>query len=201
MVPIVHLVRHGQGLHNVPPYDDSLIDPELTSHGRTQCDQLRSDFPYHNEVTHLTASPMRRALQTCIAGFGKSNSNKPLLAMDVLQETSDAPNDTGSDVDTLRAEFGDSVDFTGVSPEWTDKRKGGPFACEVDEVAKRAAAARVALYRLAQNGDGHIVAVSHGGFLHFLSDDWEGVSMQRSESAVQTSMLVANDNRINLVEL
>lgn len=133
---------------------------------------------------------MRRALQTCIIGFGKGNLDRPVIALDVLQETSDAPNDTGSSVDTLRGEFGDSVDLRRVSPEWTDKSKGGPFACEVAEVVKRAKAARQTLYRLAKQDNGHIVGVSHGGFLHFLSDDWEGVSMQRSEPATAQTLHV-----------
>lgn len=190
MAPILHLVRHAQGLHNVPPYDDDLIDPALTAVGEAQCNQLWKDFPFHSQLTHLAASPMQRALQTCIQSFGKDKLNTPVVALDMLQETSDAPNDTGSTVETLHTKFGDLVDLTSVSAEWMDKRKGGQFACEIDQVVHRASIARKMLHCLLKGSDGHIAAVSHGGFLHFLSDDWEGVSMQTSKFTRRHSTLV-----------
>jgi broad specificity phosphatase PhoE len=173
MAPILHIVRHAQGLHNVFPGNDALVDPELTSTGIAQCVALREAFPHHDQLTHLAASPMRRAIQTCLTAFGK-----PVL-MDVLQETSDAPNDTGSSVEALRAEFGDAVDVSCVSAAWTDKGEGSFFAPEIEQVVARAAVARNALRALAGDGDGHVVCVTHGGFVHFLTDDWEGISLQR----------------------
>lgn len=178
MAPILHVVRHAQGLHNVFPGNDSLIDPELTPTGIAQCAMLRNTFPYHGQLTHLAASPMRRALQTCIHTFAQ-DTPVPVLAMDLLQETSDAPNDTGSSVDALRAEFGDSVDLSFVSPTWTDKTEGSFFAPEIDKVVERAKLTRRALKQLVGDSDGQVVCVSHGGYVHFLTDDWEDVSLQR----------------------
>ena len=171
-MPLLHLVRHGEGEHNLTG-TFTLPDPQLTAGGETQCAPLRAAFPYRDKVKVFASSPMRRAIQTCIHAFGT-----PVVALDVLQETSDAPMDVGSSIDALREQFGDSVDLSLVSPGWTDKTKDGEFSPDIDKVLVRAQKAREVLKELAAHGD--VVAVSHGGFLHFLTDDWEGVSLQKS---------------------
>ena len=178
MPPIIHIVRHAQGLHNVFPGNDALVDPELTPTGIAQCASLRASFPHHAQLTLLAASPMRRALQTCLHAFS-NDTLVPVRAIDLLQETSDAPNDTGSSVDVLRAEFGDTVDFSSVSPSWTDKSEESFFAPEIEKVVERARVTRRSLKEILGDGDGQAVCVSHGGYVHFLTDDWEGVSLQR----------------------
>ncbi len=101
-----------------------------------------------------------------------------LPAVDVVQETSNAPNDIGSDVDTLRDEFGsEAVDLSRVRDGWNDK-SAGVFEPEWSKLLARSRDARKLIRELAGGGDDHVVVVSHGGVLHFLSDDWQGLSLR-----------------------
>lgn len=181
MPPTLHLVRHGEGYHNVGNGDHTLVDPELTPKGVEQCAALRAAFPDTKALKRIVASPMRRALQTAAHAFGRDEL-LPIVAMDMLQETSDAPNDTGSSVDVLQKQFGKTVDLTRVSSNWTDKSAGSFFDPEIPAVVERARKTRLALKELAGDGDGHIVGVSHGGYLHFLTDDWEDISLRRRKT-------------------
>lgn len=183
MAPTIHLVRHAQGVHNLPGADGTIPDPDLTPLGEEQCARVRADFPSHDRITHLVASPMRRTLYTCIHSFGPDDADEerrrklyPVTALDLLQEVSEARCDTGSAPEKLAAEFGDRVDVSGVDPKWTDKTNPeSKFEPTMAKLVARAREARRALRDIAGKGDGHLVAVSHGGFLHFLTDDWHGI--------------------------
>ncbi|PHH65992.1 hypothetical protein CDD81_940 [Ophiocordyceps australis] len=178
MAPTIHLVRHAQGVHNLSVANESIHDPDVTRLGQEQCAALRAAFPYHALVKHLVASPLRRTMTTCIAAFG-SGSLGPVAALDVLQEVSAAPCDVGSAREALRREFGSEVDLAGVREGWTDKGPGSVFEPTVDKLTARAREARRALRDLVQ-GEEHLVAVTHGGFLHFLTDDWQGIPEGRA---------------------
>ncbi|KAL2115950.1 hypothetical protein VTJ04DRAFT_10205 [Mycothermus thermophilus] len=244
----IHLVRHAQGYHNLHPSNHTLPDPELTPLGVDQCRQLRESFPYHDVVTHLVASPMRRTLRTCLLAFGdpkyaeaefrrgdgdgttgdgtggasttttatatattttaqpgnqveegnepKHPPKPPVLALPEIQEISPLPCDIGSPLPALTTSFPPHlVDFHllstyGPGAEWTDKSsRSSPFCPTVAKLEARAQKARQFLRRLGQEylaaanpGQGrdvHIVAVTHGGFLHFLTGDFDGVDVSR----------------------
>lgn len=170
MPPTLHLVRHAQGFHNVPPENYNLHDPEITELGKEQCRQIRSSFPYTEGVELVVASPLKRTLQTALHGFGNIliRDSSRIIAIPEFQETSAAPCDTGSSVPVLTKHFAaDPVDFDAVPADWNCKRgKWGPHE---KEIQKRA---HVARSWLKSRQEKEIVVVSHGGFLHYLTEDW-----------------------------
>lgn len=150
-------------------------DPDLTPLGKEQCEELCRSFPFHDRITRIISSPLRRTLYTAIEAFGREELY-PILALDSLQEVSDAPSDTGSAIDVLNQEFGNKVDLSQVSETWTDKTSCSPFQADIAKLEARAALARQALYNLLDlEGDDHVVVVTHGDYLHFLTQDWQGV--------------------------
>ncbi|PQK08179.1 hypothetical protein BB8028_0001g02580 [Beauveria bassiana] len=178
MAPTIHLVRHAQGFHNLSVENETMHDPDLTPLGEQQCLDLRSEFPHHALVAHLVASPMRRTLWTCIRAFGDGPAAPyPIIALDTLQELSDMPSDTGSPVAALAGEFGSKVDLSRVRDGlWTDKFGDTPFEPTKDKIEARAREARRTLRDIAGlQTDKHIVVVSHGAFLHFLTDEYQDI--------------------------
>jgi broad specificity phosphatase PhoE len=129
-----------------------------------------------------------------------------LVALPEAQEMSDLPCDTGLPVADLVAEF-DAIDskwrgcvsFDLLSPkEWGSKT--GKWACGQDALEKRARETRRWLrekmrqlslsrsHATTSNGEdflprGDCVLVTHGGFLHFLTEDWEGFDVKAGELA------------------
>ncbi|KAM3453212.1 hypothetical protein MY3296_003975 [Beauveria thailandica] len=197
MAPTIHLVRHAQGFHNLSVENETMHDPDLTPLGEQQCRDLRSEFPHHALVAHLVASPMRRTLWTCIRAFGDGPAGGPppppppgaaapypIIALDTLQELSDMPSDTGSPVAALAGEFGSKVDLSRVRDGlWTDKLGDTPFEPTKDKIEARAREARRALRDIAGlQTDKHVVVVSHGAFLHFLTDEYQDIPSANATS-------------------
>jgi broad specificity phosphatase PhoE len=177
----LHLVRHAQGFHNLSTENHILPDPSLTPLGEEQCATLSSEFPYHSKITHLVASPLRRTLYTTLLSFPTSiSSGKKVLALPELQETSDLPCDTGSAPSALQEEFGPKgqVDLSLVHDGWNVKK--GRWEPSASAIEKRAKEARVFLRNLGKEAvdstgeDQHIVVVTHGGYLHYFTEDWDG---------------------------
>ncbi|KAH7025066.1 phosphoglycerate mutase [Microdochium trichocladiopsis] len=195
MTPTIHLVRHGQGYHNISIHSQHLRDPELTPLGEQQCFELRDSFPDHDKITHLVASPLRRTLSTCLVAFAPAVARTgKIIALPDSQELSLYDCDRGTDVETLRAEFGERVDLALVPPGWNSK------GCEerqptVANLIVRARRVRLWLRDLAltttlaatgsndtaerEGRDVQIVLVTHGGFLHFLIEDWDGIPQRK----------------------
>lgn len=72
----------------------------------------------------LVSSPLRRALQTTLIGFRPEvQRGLKVVALPDVQETSDLPCDTGSDVIALEKEFGKdgNVDLGLLSEGWQIK--------------------------------------------------------------------------------
>ena len=185
----IHLVRHAQGFHNLNRANHALPDPDLTPLGKEQCAALCAAFPHHDKITHLVASPMRRTLYTCLLSFVPAvEAGKVVTALPEIQEISNLPCDTGSDAEKLKAEFGAKVDFGLVKDGWNDKSAGSPWAPEMKRLEERALKARRWLRELGRKAlaeagndgrDVHIAAVTHGGFLHFLTQDYAGMSLEK----------------------
>lgn len=95
-----------------------------------------------------------------------------IIALPEIQETSDLPCDTGSDIEVLRNVFaGENVDFGKVERGWEGKR--GRWAATSEAIERRAREARVWLRergRCGEGEEGDVVVVTHGGFLHFLTE-------------------------------
>jgi broad specificity phosphatase PhoE len=181
----IHLVRHAQGYHNLSKENETIHDPDLTPLGEEQCAKLRKDFPYHDKVTHLVASPMRRTLRTCLLGFAAEvEAGMKIVALPEVQELSPLPCDVGSDPAVLAKDFDSSkVDLRLVKDGWNDKTTGSPWEPTIPRLDARAEKARVWLRDLGAQSTGdedvHIVVVSHGGFIHFFTEDWDGMNPSR----------------------
>ena len=144
-------------------------DPSLTPLGEEQCRKLCQDFPYHGDVDLVVASPLRRTIYTALIGFEPEFlRGLTLLTLPEAQEIADLPCDTGSDVKLLEQEFrNEPVDFSLVNEGWTSKR--GKWAAYSWIVEKRAQEVR---QWLKARPEKNIVLVTHGGFLHYLTEDW-----------------------------
>jgi len=128
-----------------------LPDPLLTPLGEKQCQQLQHKFPYHHNVKLLVSSPIRRTIYTTLLAFEPEvKKGCTVIALPELQETSDLPCDTGSD------------------PSVVQKGKWAPTP---DAIQARAKYAR---QWLRARPEKDIVIVTHGGFLHYFTEDWTG---------------------------
>nr|OQO28024.1 hypothetical protein B0A51_02825 [Rachicladosporium sp. CCFEE 5018] len=168
MPPILHLLRHAQGYHSTSPEGHSLHDPHLTPHGFSQCASRRDAFPHHDSVELLLASPLRRALQTCQTIFSPAIETRQLaiIALPYAEEASADPCDTGSEIELLRGEFGDGVDFDHVKHGWT--KHEGDF--EISPPALTGRARKLRAWIRARD-EREIVLVSHGFFNHYITGD------------------------------
>ncbi|KAI1847601.1 hypothetical protein JX265_000852 [Neoarthrinium moseri] len=178
MAPTIHLVRHAQGFHNLSHENEQLPDPDLTPLGEEQCKKLQQHFSEHEKITHLVASPMRRTLYTCLLSFEPAaKSGKKVIALPDAQEVSRQPCDIGSEPAKIKAEFGDKVDFSLVADGWNDKSPESKYAPDAEKLDQRARDVRLWLQDLAKKAgdDAHIVLVTHGGILHFITQEWDDI--------------------------
>ncbi|KAL2217571.1 histidine phosphatase superfamily [Thermoascus aurantiacus ATCC 26904] len=200
MAPIIHCVRHAQGFHNLSTANHVLPDPLLTELGQEQCRTLRDTFPYHDRVELVTASPLRRTLYTALLGFEPvfhARRGMKLIALPEAQETSDVPCDCGSDPEALRREFveekGLPVDLERVEEGWNSKT--GKWAPTSEAINKRARELR---RWLKARPEKEIVLVTHGGFLHYFTEDWEDSSVYQgtgwSNTEFRTYQFTDSDN-------
>ena len=127
----------------------------------------------------MISSPIRRTLYTSILSFPEEvKKGVVVTALPELQETSNLPCDTGSEPSKLIDEFGSKVNFDLVKEGWNNKK--GKWSPATSAIAARARDARLWLRDLASsaladtNEDVNIAVVTHGGFLHFFTDDWVG---------------------------
>ena len=91
-----------------------------------------------------------------------------VIALPEVQETSDLPCDSGSDLEILQKEMQDKeVDLTLLTNEWN--KNMGKFAPDAISIEKRAKEAR---QWLKARPEKEIVVVTHGGFLHYFTEDW-----------------------------
>lgn len=176
MPPRLHLVRHAQGFHNLNVANHAMHDPLLTPVGLQQCKDLSESFPYMADVDLVVASPLKRTVYTALYSFPKPIESKHLkvIVLPELQETSDLPCDTGSDVAEVEREFaGKPVDLatlhTPQGATWNNNK--GKYAPQADAIQGRAREARQWLMNRPEKD---IVVVTHGGFLHYFTEDWSG---------------------------
>ncbi|KAI4778965.1 hypothetical protein E4T52_06079 [Aureobasidium sp. EXF-3400] len=175
MAPVtIHCVRHAQGFHNISVANHAMHDPMLTPLGEEQCKALQAKFPFMDRVEAVVASPMKRTVYTALHSFAPVIKDKRLkvIALPELQETSDLPCDTGSNVQDLESEFrGQPVDwsymYTPPAKAWNSKL--GKWSATASAVDDRARVAREWLYSRPEK---EIVVVTHGGLLHYLIEDW-----------------------------
>ncbi|KAI5238840.1 PGAM-domain-containing protein [Aureobasidium subglaciale] len=165
-------------------HDDSIPDAILTELGKSQCRELSNSFSNHDSIALIVSSPLRRALQTAVHAFAPAlqRDDVKLLLQPMAQEMNAFACDIGTDRDDLErqvhkgelwdAEIGvpsEKVDFEAVEASWNSKE--GKWASDRATVQKRAAKLRSWLYNRKEES---VIVVSHGGFLHALTEDWSG---------------------------
>ncbi len=187
MAPIIHCVRHGQGFHNLGAGFYSLRDPRLTPLGEAQCEALRNtSFSDQSNISLITASPLCRTLDTAFLTFSPALTNGKcpprILALPDAQETSDESCDIGSDPPLLRAIVAENdwpVDLSLIKDGWNVKTLDDRYSPHSSAIQSRARDARILLRQkireLVRNGDldAQVILVTHGGYLHYFTDDWE----------------------------
>lgn len=130
---------------------------------------MQQNFPHHSGVELIVSSPIRRTIYTSLLSFQEEIRNKGfrVLAVPELQETSDSPCDTGSSPEDLAKEFAsEPVDFHLVHHGWNVKT--GKWSPDPTAITERA---KVARQWLRNRPEKEIVVVTHGGFLHYLTED------------------------------
>ena len=91
-----------------------------------------------------------------------------IIALPEAQETADVPCDTGTDIDELKEEMkGNPVDLSRCAKDWNSKT--GRWAPTAGALEKRAREAR---QWLKARPEKEVVLVTHGGFLHYFTEDW-----------------------------
>jgi broad specificity phosphatase PhoE len=126
---------------------------------------------------------MYTALQSFEPVF-KANPGMKLILLPDIQETSDVACDTGSDPSALRKEIDEKglpVDASLVHEGWNVKT--GRYAPTNAAVGARARDAR---RWLKARPEKEIVMVSHGGVLHYFTEDWEDSSQFQGTGWVNT---------------
>jgi len=167
MPPTLHIVRHAEGFHNSSKGGEGIHDPLLTEKGQEQCRKLCKDFPHHDKIELLMASPMKRTIQTCKISFAPVvERGQRILLMPLAQESSDEPMDTGSTDEEITKEFGDLVDFHRLKdfPYWN--RNVGQFDTTPEARIERARKLRA---EIRARPEKEIALVTHGSFAHSIT--------------------------------
>ncbi|KAK9483821.1 histidine phosphatase superfamily [Lipomyces starkeyi] len=215
MSPILYLVRHAEGEHNV---NDShhVQDAVLTHRGKEQCRELRDTFPYHEDISIVLSSPLRRTIQTAAYAFAPilKKPEIPFLLVPHAQEISGLACDVGQERRVLEEELPElipeeildidvtKVDTTLLEDGWNSKK--GIYEPRLKAVQERAAALRSWLW---QRPESHIILVTHGAFLHYLTEDWtlydgkRGTAYRNCEFRCFIFSEDSNDQQAHLFEI
>lgn len=139
---------------------EQIHDPDLTKRGREQCERLQQDFPFHDQVDFIMASPIRRTIQTALIGLAPAIDKRGLKVLLVprAQETSCKPSDTGSSVSKLKEEFGDKISLDRMTDGWNSNN--GEWAMDVDHIEAHVRQLRHYIHSLDCK---EAVLVAHGG--------------------------------------
>ncbi|KAL8681778.1 MAG: hypothetical protein Q9186_002093 [Xanthomendoza sp. 1 TL-2023] len=113
---------------------------------------------------------VRHAQTTLLSFESEISRGIQNIALPELQETSDLPCDTGSNLTALKEEFKDKhVQLSLVPEDWDSKM--GKWAPQQEAIEARCREAR---QWLKNRDEKEIVVVTHGGLLHYLTEDWTG---------------------------
>lgn len=167
----IHLVRHGQGQHNLESLEKNRLihDAQLTELGVQRCRTFNQEFHEDINIDLVCASPMWRTIQTASYCFEKvipQTELKKILLLPDAQETTTVPCDVGSPVSVITKGFGDLVDTHMVTDDWTSKK--GKYATDAASLRARAKTLR---RWLRAREEREIVVVSHGAILDYIVEE------------------------------
>lgn len=176
----VHLIRHGQSTFNaacaaLPFADPMLFDAPLSERGHGQVADLRGRVaPLGVEL--VVTSPLTRALQTAIGGFGGGPA--PIVVEALVRESLESSCDVGRSPRVLAAEF-PNLRFDHLDDPWwhTDDGDSRPVPSEPQPMLVR----RIEMFRawLERRPERTIAVVGHGTFFNVLT----GLRMDNCEIA------------------
>ncbi|KAH8646093.1 histidine phosphatase superfamily [Xylariales sp. PMI_506] len=185
----LHCVRHGEGYHNLGDHCWTIRDPKLTPRGEQQCEDAREAYfgDLQAQISLIAASPLTRTLQTALLVFqpalAQPGRDLKIIALPDAQEMTSLPCDFGTELPALKeavAKEGWPVDLSLVGEDWVVKDPGSRYSPSAKALTARARSTRQYLKDqgkalLAQSGgaDVHMALVTHGGYLHFFTNDWE----------------------------
>jgi broad specificity phosphatase PhoE len=147
----------------------------------------KTAFSDQSKISLILASPLCRTLQSAYLVFqptltASTKCHPEIIAIPDAQETSDDPCDIGTDPSVLRAVIARNkwpVDLSLVKDGWNVKALGTRYSPESNAIAARARDTRIfirqKIRQLIEQGDAdpQVALVTHGGFLHYFTDDWE----------------------------
>lgn len=159
-LPLIHIIRHGEGLHNVQrgyPHRD----PPLTEAGR----QATKAINLRVIPDLIIISPMTRTIQTALNAFPSLLGTTPFkVAVQIwpdLREAHDAECNKGLSRSALAMEF-PQFNFAECREEWDYP----PHT--IEDATARAERVRKKLNELSGVYD-NIVVITHRGFISFLA--------------------------------
>lgn len=181
MAPVITLVRHAQGFHNLYRDYQSIIDPTLTDLGKNQCLTVRDQYPHHDKVSDILVSPLFRTIETGFHCF-KPAIDRGIKITAMPQVTANDPDGcnrghTAEEIiewakSTFGGDFLDEKTFRALPPYWHEKTEG-LYESNDSKLKLRATVARDIIQKMARKAgdDAHIVVVSHWEFLPYLVEE------------------------------
>jgi broad specificity phosphatase PhoE len=165
-------MRHFEALHNIPPYNYSIHDPELSPLGQTQANAAIEIIKNIPSIDLIVCSPFTRTLQTYLLVFN-NRQNLPLIIHPDLQEVCNEPCDIGSSLNDLKIKFPSLFNELNIfeetfgDSEWLDKINPENIYSpkQIKERAKRF------LQWLMNRSEEHIFVISHNLMLQQLLQD------------------------------
>lgn len=115
----------------------------------------------------LLASPLTRAIQTCLIAFEPClERGLKIVALPIAEEALGDPCDTGSPLDVLKQRFPDHVDFEYMKYGWY--KHEGEFALDPKSLLARAAKLR---RFVRDRPEKEVVLVAHGFINHYIAGE------------------------------
>ncbi|EFQ28423.1 phosphoglycerate mutase [Colletotrichum graminicola M1.001] len=176
-------------LSNMSAQDWNIHDPDLSSLGLEQCQELREHLlqRFGNETDALViVSPMRRTIQTALLSLDWLIKKGVHIQADARWQ--------GSSIANLKAEF-PSVDFSTVDSVYPDKTSlsGAEYAFTKEAILRRA---RAGIRSIHERKEKLIFVVSHSGFLRlgvtghwFFNGDYRMFELDKDERIDQPPKL------------
>lgn len=175
MSPLIHIVRHAQGYHNLGGGQWDIPDPALTETGERECAQLAGQIEHiSRRVTHLVSSPSLRTIRTCALTFATViEAGKQIILHPDLQEVAADACNIPATRQAIQETHGNLVDTTLLAPGFRFRGAGSRLLDDFEAVVKRAREARQWLRALARSHgeSASIVVVTHGDFIRLLTMD------------------------------
>ncbi|ROW02388.1 hypothetical protein VMCG_06012 [Cytospora schulzeri] len=94
-----------------------------------KCGNIHRDYPHHDKLTHIFASPLSRTIQTVLYSFKPAmDRGTQIVTVPEVQECDDDGCNHGHSPEEIKEEFVDAVNVDNLSSGWDDKSYGSSCA-------------------------------------------------------------------------